>query len=247
MPLQTLLFLVLAGVGAGLVGYLTGLASLVSYPAMLAAGLPPVAANVTQTLGLLWTGVGSTARALGVVRESSRRELTTLALLSTAGSLGGAGLLLLAGEGAFRVIVPWLVFVAAISVVASPWLISRRSGADLPVAHTVAVLLVSVYGGYFGAGAGTMFIALFLLTTSVGFGRAMVLKSVLVTVVNGVASLLFVWFAPVHWPAAIALALGCLLGGNLGPWVQGFVPEAGLRWGVGVSGLVLAGWLWAGR
>ncbi|QGF25107.1 TSUP family transporter [Raineyella fluvialis] len=244
LDIGTLALIALAGVGTGIVGYLTGLASLVSYPVLLAAGLSPVAANVSNTLGLVGVGVGSTARAMRTVTGGSRRTLAAqLAVSAVGGGLGGT-LLLVAGESSFTAIVPWLIVLASVLLLLSPR-ISRMRGEDPnPVLYWVGLFLVCCYGGYFGAGAGVMYLALTLIATSELFTRAMVVKSLLLGVSNLVASVIFIAYGPVNWAAAIALGLGCLVGGNVGPVIQRLIPEQVLRAVVAGGGFFLAAWLW---
>lgn len=266
--------LVLAGVATGLVGYLTGLASLVSYPALLAAGLSPVAANVTNSLALVGIGIGSTARSAAIALERGRRHLAGQVAISAVGGLTGAVILLTTGEGSFEAIVPWLIAAASIALLVSPRLrrLSRpatatatHSATDTPTAtataeataeaspeeftshdtaYRIGLFAVSVYCGYFGAGAGTIYLAFALIVSSETFERAMILKSALLGVTNLIAALVFVAYGPVDWGAAIALGVGCLVGGNLAPLVQRRLPPEGLRRAIDVAGLGLAGWLW---
>lgn len=244
MSVSEWIWLWVAGVGTGLVGYLTGLASLVSYPVLLGAGLSPVAANATNTVGLIGIGLGSTARSAKLLRNHSRRELAIDLTLALVGGALGAGLLLLGGDDAFARVVPWLIVAASVAIVASPRLRTLRGEGDNPVSARVALTLLCVYGGYFGAGSGTMYLAVMLVLTSVDLLTTMVMKSLLLGVANVAASIIFIVSGSVHWPAAIALGLGCLLGGNVGPIVQKHIPPALLRWAVAAAGLVLAVYLW---
>ncbi|NNG19458.1 sulfite exporter TauE/SafE family protein [Naumannella sp. ID2617S] len=242
MSVATLAWLLLAGVGSGLVGYLTGLASLVSYPALLAAGLSPLTANVSNTLGLVGVGVGSTARAWRSV-SGDRRMLIIQSIVAALGGLGGALVLLYAGESAFERVVPLLIVAASLAVLAQPWLRRMSGEKEHTVGYLIVLGLISVYGGYFGAGAGTIYLAVTSILTAMSFGRVMVLKSLLLGVTNLVAAITLICFGPVNWWAAIALGIGCIIGGNLGPAVQKLLPERLLRVTVALAGLVLAVWL----
>lgn len=237
--------LVVAGVATGLVGYLTGLASLVSYPALLGVGLTPVAANVTNTLALVAIGAGATLRSFTTLLERGRRHLAWQVAISALGGALGGGILLVGGEGSFRQIVPWLIALSSVMLLLSPRVKRmREAGIAAPAwVYPVGLLAISVYGGYFGAGAGTIYLALALMATDEPFGRAMILKSVLLAVTNFVASLLFIAYGPVDWLAAVALGVGCLAGGNLGPLVQRYLPEGLMRWVIALAGLGLALWL----
>ncbi|MDO5682004.1 MAG: TSUP family transporter [Propionibacteriaceae bacterium] len=248
MEPTTFAWLVIAGIGTGVIGYLTGLASLVSYPALLAAGLSPVTANVSNTLGLVGIGIGTTARA-GRKFRGERAKLLPQILVSAAGGLVGALLLLAGSESTFEKIVPALIILGSVALLAQPWLARLRGETDNRLAYLVALFLICLYGGYFGAGAGVIYLAITLIATSEPFGRAMVLKSILLGITNLVAAVAFIAAAvffggPVNWLAALGLGLGCVVGGWLGPRIQEFIPETGLRITVAVCGFGLAAWLW---
>lgn len=248
MTVLDLLFLAAAGFGAGLVGYITGLASVVSYPALLAVGIPPLAANVTNTVALVTVGVGSVTRSGRVLLDGDRRPLITGAVASLIGGAIGAVILLLSPPGAFEVVVPYLVAVAAIALLCQP-LLRRLVVGDTderPLAFVIGTLLISVYGGYFGAGAGIMFLALALVVTAQPLWRATLSKSLFLGIANTVAAVAFMIFGPVHWAAAAAMAVGCFLGGWCGPPVVRRLPAEPLRIAVAIGGLALAVWLAVG-
>jgi hypothetical protein len=239
------LLLVLAGLGAGLTGSIAGLASLVSYPALLATGLPPVTANVTNTVALVLTSVGSVSASRPELAGQGRR-LLPLAGAGIAGGVAGAALLLVTPAEAFERVVPLLIGGAALAILVQrpPGELAeegrrarRRRDPWWLVAGTA---LVAVYGGYFGAAAGVLLLALLLLGTGEGLPRSNALKNVVLGAANGVAALGFVVLAPVAWNAVLPLALGCLAGGRLGPRVVRRAPQAALRRLIAVAGLALA-------
>lgn len=238
----TALLLVLAGVGAGLTGSIAGLASLVSYPALLAAGLGPVAANVTNTVALVGNSTGSV---LG-----SRPELggqrAHLRVLVPAGALGGVsgGLLLLVTPAtAFERLVPWLIGAGSLAV-----LVRRRPerrpapprGERPGPAVVVAVFAIGVYGGYFGAAAGVLLLALLLLATTQDLLRANATKNVTLGLANALAAVCFALAGPVHWADAAWLGLGGFAGGRAGPVLVRRVPAGPLRVAIALAGLGLA-------
>lgn len=248
MPdLGTFLLLVAGGLGAGLSGTMAGLASLFSYPALLAAGLPAVAANVTNTVALTFTSVGAAA--------GSRPELSgqwptvrRFAVLIALGGAMGAALLLVTPAGAFEKIVPVLVGGAAAVLLFQPRIraaVLRRQGRD-DVDHRggplllAAILAVAVYGGYFGAAAGVLLLALLLVALPVSLLQGNAIKNVLLGVSNAVAAVGFALFAPVDWWAVLPLALGALVGARLGPVVARHLPATALRVGIALAGFGLA-------
>ena len=250
--------LVLGGVGAGLTGSMAGLASLVSYPALLAVGIPPVAANVTNTVALLSNTVGAAAAS---PRELSgqRARLARLAALAVVGGLAGAVLLLVTPPSAFERIVPALIATGSVALLLrNPlrrWADRRTSGrrpaADgrpaagrlgLPLA--VAILLISVYGGYFGAAAGVLMLAALSLAATEPLAVSNAVKNVTLGAANLAAAVLYAVLAPVHWLAAAALAGGCLLGSWMGPKLVRRLPERPLRVTIALCGLALAAYLY---
>jgi hypothetical protein len=239
------LLLVLAGVGAGLTGSIAGLASLVSYPALLAAGLPPVTANVTNTVALVLASVGSVSASRPELTGQGRR-LLPLAVAGLLGGTAGAALLLVTPAEAFERVVPVLIGVAALAILLQrpPGELAaagrRARGGRDPWWLVAGTALVAVYGGYFGAAAGVLLLALLLLGTGEGLPRANAAKNVVLGAANAVAAVGFAVLAPVVWSAALPLALGCLAGGRLGPRVVRRAPQAALRRLIALAGLGLA-------
>jgi uncharacterized membrane protein YfcA len=234
--------LVVAGFFAGLVGFVTGLASLVSYPALLAAGLSPVAANVTNTVALVAAGVGATTNASSEIAKDGR-QLIRVGIVSAVGGLVGAIVLLTAPAGSFEAVVPFLVAFAAIALLLQPRLRNFAGTRKFPTLYPVALFFVAVYGGYFGAGAGVIFLALALICTSDSIWRASILKSFLLGIANLVAAIFFAFSGDVNWLAALALAIGAFVGGYSGPPVVKVIPPNFLRLAVVFLGLGLAAWL----
>lgn len=239
MPAFEFLLLIAAGLAAGLVGSVTGLASVISYPALLAAGLPPVTANVTNTVALVFSGIGS---ALGGRPELAGQgpRLRTLGAAGVLGGAVGALLLLVTPAGAFSRVVPVLIGLASLCV-----LIPRghhraqRSGGDArPV--VAAVFAVSIYGGYFGAAAGVLMLALLLAATAESLPRSNAIKNAVLGLANGVAALGFLVFSDVRWLAVLPLAAGFFVGGRLGPSVVRRVPIEPLRWVIAIAGVAIA-------
>jgi uncharacterized membrane protein YfcA len=230
-----------AGIGGGLCGSIAGLASLTTYPALLLVGLPPVAANVTNTVALVFNGVGSVSGSLPELR-GQRSELKRLIPMAILGGAGGAALLLSIPAEGFENVVPVLLGTSAV-LIALP---QRDKVAEAQrtlirtVLESVALLAICLYGGFFGAAAGVMMLALFLRTGSASLARANATKNVVLGVANGVAALIFIAFAPIQWLAVVPLGLGCLLGSRLGPLIVRRAPATPLRLMIAVAGLALA-------
>lgn len=224
----------------GLTGSIAGLASVATYPALLAFGLPPVAANVTNTVALVFNGVGS---AWGSRPElvGQGRFIVRMAPVAVAGGAAGAVLLLTTPATAFERVVPILLAAASLAIVAprgAPHPGRRRR--RVVVAEAVAIFGIALYGGYFGAAAGVLFLALLLNAGADSLAHANAAKNILLGLANTVAAVLFAVLAPVHWPAVIPLGAGCLIGSRLGPIIVRHAPATPLRILIGVAGLMLA-------
>jgi uncharacterized protein len=242
--------LVLAGAGAGLVGSVAGLASLVSYPTLLAAGLPPVAANVTNTVAMFGTTVGAAAGSVPELRGQGRR-LLVLALQMATGGLLGVALLLGTPASAFEFVVPWLIAFGAALLLVSDRL---RSWAARPhglgsarratrLAWLSALLLVGAYAGYFGAGAGIILLATLAIRHDESLAVTNAVKNVGTGVANIVAGVVCIALGPVDLGAAAALGTGAVVGAWFGPKLVRVLPQNALRNSVAAAGFGLAGWL----
>lgn len=243
MSLGEVVFLVLAGVAGGLSGSIAGLASLASYPALLAIGLAPVTANVTNTVALVGSSIGSISGSRPELRGQRARLVPMVAAGVAGGLLGGVLLLALPGES-FEKVVPFFVAAAAMAMLARRRIVEDALAAPHPSGHDrrvlAAMFAVGIYGGYFGAGAGVIILAVLLRTTSDPLPRANALKNVVLGAANAVAALGFVLFGPVHWSAAIPLGVGLLVGGRLGPAVVRRAPVGPLRLIIAILAMVLA-------
>lgn len=231
-----------AGVLAGLVGSAGGITSLVSYPALLAVGVPPLAANVANIVAVVacWPGSALASRA---ELEGRGPWLLRWAPVAAVGGAVGAALLLSTPTGVFGRVVPFLVAAGSLALLAQPKLAARRrqrqahhGGPALPT----GLVALSLYNGYFGAGAGVMTLALMLLTVDGNLPRANALKNMVIGVGSVVSAIALVWFGPVDWVTAIPLAVGMFVGATLGPRVTRRLPAHVLRWAVALLGMALA-------
>jgi uncharacterized membrane protein YfcA len=233
--------LVAAGIGGGLAGSVAGLASVTTYPALLLVGLPPVAANVTNTVALVFNGVGSVSGSVPELR-GQRAQLKRLIPIAAIGGAAGAALLLSIPAEGFENVVPILLGVSAI-LIALPRR-QRAEGARRTRTHIVlegvAILAICVYGGFFGAAAGVLLLALLLSTGDESMAHANATKNVVLGIANLVAALVFIVLAPVDWLAVVPLGIGCLLGSRLGPVVVRHAPATPIRLVIAVAGIALA-------
>lgn len=238
----TLLFA--GGLGGGLAGSIAGLASLTTYPALLAVGLPPVAANVTNTVALVFNAVGSILGSRPELKGQGPWLRRTIPFTALGGALG-AGLLLVTPRGGFEKLVPVLIAFASVAILIPikpkdpDALVARRSRASI-AAELAAFFVIAIYGGYFGAAAGVILLAVLLRVGGAGLAHANATKNVLLGVANAVAAVGFAIFGPVDWLAVIPVGLGCLIGARIGPVVVRHGPATLLRILIGLAGLALA-------
>jgi uncharacterized membrane protein YfcA len=217
---------------------------LVSYPVLLALGVPPVSANVANTVALVFGGLSSVS-ASRVELTGQNAQLRPLALATVAGGIAGGLLLLAAPASSFEYVVPWLIAGASAAI-----LLPRRARPAKPHRlHHPALLagttLIGVYGGYFGAASGVLLLALLMAMHDESFARSNAAKNLLLMLANAVAALVFIYFGAVRWLVALPLAVGFLIGGRLGPVIVRRSSPAPLRLLVALAGLALAldlGW-----
>jgi uncharacterized membrane protein YfcA len=235
------LLLLLAGVLAGIASTVVSLASLVSYPALLAAGLPPLAANVTNTVSLVFTGLGAAAGSRAELRGQGRRVCRLGAAMALGGA-GGAALLLLTPARGFESAAPLLVGFASTLLLVQPRLRRLRyvTGRERRPGFLLLLAGVALYVGYFGAAGGILLLSVLGSMVEESLPRLNALKNVVSGIANAVAAVSFALFGPVHWSAVAPLASGFLLGGWIGPAFVRRLPGQTLRVVVGVCGLLVA-------
>jgi uncharacterized membrane protein YfcA len=238
-----IVLLVVLGLVAGAVNAIAGGGSLIVFPVLLAVGLPPLPANVTNSVAQ-WPGyAGSTVSARSDLTGQRRRVVAT-SIVAALGSVLGCALLLTLPASVFDAIVPVLVLLASLTLGAQPW-IKRWTGTAERTRDNQAVLLptifvAAVYGGYFGGALGVVLIAVLSLLAHDSLQRLNALKVLLSLVVSTVTVALFAFFAPVDWLAVLLLAPSTLVGGYLGILVAKRMPDGVLRWSVVVLGVAVA-------
>ncbi|MFQ6195704.1 sulfite exporter TauE/SafE family protein [Streptomyces sp. NPDC000405] len=236
-----------AGVGAGTINAIVGSGTLFTFPVLLATGLSPVTANVSNTIGLV---TGNISGAVGYRRElrGQRARVIRFGITALIGGLTGAVLLLALPSKAFDAIVPALIALALVLVVLQPRLARalarrrERNGTEAPTdggpALLAGLLLASAYGGYFGAAQGVMYLSLMGLLLHDDLQRVNALKNTIGVVVNGVAALFFVFVADVDWTAVLLIAAGSTIGGLIGAKVGRRLSPTVLRGVIVVVGAV---------
>lgn len=274
--ITSLLLILLAGIGAGFVGYAVGASSLVSYPALLAFGIPPVLANASNTVGVVGTGIGGVMGARKELKGQAVRSITYV-VIGAFGGVAGAFLLLKLDPSVFEFAAPVLILLSSLIIAINPRgrMQARQAAADAtaqlkhieatdaakrattptaphrppeqlvqPMSRDswwvwLGVVAVAIYSGYFGAGAGTLALAVLDAAKIGPFHKINALKTLIGTGANISASVVFIIQGAVDWPAAIMLCIGCFIGGYIAPPVTRKIPANIMRAAAVVAGIIL--------
>ncbi|WP_426245805.1 sulfite exporter TauE/SafE family protein [Nocardioides sp. LHG3406-4] len=238
-----------AGLGAGVLTSTVGVASLLSFPVLLAVGLPPVVANASNTVGLTPGAISGSFGYREELREHPRIAVAVLAACGL-GGVAGAFLLLALPSEVFEAVVPWLILFTCLLVGAQPrisrWMRSRHDGpapeprTRMSPTTTFFATLTGVYGGYFGAGSGVMAMAVLGLGLDIDLRILNALKTLAVMAGNVVAGLIFLFVADLDWAAILLLASGSVVGGYAGSRIGRRVPPTLLRALIVLAGVTAA-------
>ncbi|WP_124039005.1 sulfite exporter TauE/SafE family protein [Neoactinobaculum massilliense] len=241
---MTLFLVFLIGLAGGLLGYLAGVASLITYPGLLLLGFPPVIANTTNAVSNLGNSIGATVTGWRGIRTVTSYPLWPQVVVGAVGGTAGAALLLAFDPAVFEGVVPWLVLLAVVSVLIGPEVRKRGVKARVGYALFLALLaLVGVYGGYFGAASAVLYVGLAAVATSMTTHEALLFKAPVIGTANLAATVYFLLSGAVDIVAALVMAAGGFLGGALGPYLQRFLSERASRAIVAVGGFALFCWL----
>lgn len=283
--ITSLLLILLAGIGAGFVGYAVGASSLVSYPALLAFGIPPVLANASNTVGVVGTGIGGVMGARKELKGQAVRSITYVAI-GAFGGVAGAFLLLKLDPSVFEFAAPVLILLSSLIIAINPRGRMQAKQAKQAAADATAqlkhieateatdatdaakrattptaphrppeqlvqpmsqdswwvwlgVVAVAIYSGYFGAGAGTLALAMLDAAKIGPFHKINALKTLIGTGANISASVVFIIQGAVDWPAAIMLCIGCFIGGYIAPPITRKIPANIMRAAAVIAGIIL--------
>ncbi len=238
-----IVLILVAGVGAGTINTIVGSGSLITFPTLVALGYSPLVANVTNTVGIF---PGSLSGAIGYRREltGQRARIIRLGAISAVGAITGAVLLLALPERVFDAVVPVIIAIAVALVLIQPrlraWLATReRETKDYRGRTTQSAVYASaIYGGYFGAAQGVLLIGILGAGLNETLQRVNALKNVLAMIVNLVSAIVFVFVATIAWEAALLIAVGSIIGGQIGAGVGRRLPPWLLRVVIVVVGVL---------
>jgi uncharacterized protein len=261
LDLPQLSGVVIASILGGAANSVAGGGTLLTFPALIGLGVPPVAANATSTVAL-WPGGLSSMLGYRSALRVVRQWAGALVIPSLLGGLAGAWLLTRTTDAQFKAIVPWLVLAATVLFLLQPklagWLRSRSTAAPESSAvdtlppppglwAAVVQFAVAVYGGYFGAGAGIVMLAAFGLLGLTNVHQMNGLKNFLALLFNFVAIVTFSLTGLVQWPIAVVMALGSVIGGHYASRFAQRTNQAVVRRLIGVIGIASAVWLFVTR
>ena len=244
MPILNYILAALAAMAAGIINALAGGGTLITFPTLLAIGLAPITANLTNSVALCPGFLGGTLAQKGDLKDQKRRLLIVIPA-AVLGGLAGAFLLLKTEEKFFSNLVPFMILLAsALLAVQAPlrnWLARRQahtSSKSTPEPWIfLAVFLCAIYGGYFGAGMSVIVLALLALLLNDSLTRLNAIKQTIAFSANFTAALLFIVSGKVVWSVAVVMMAGALLGGSLGGRLASRVKSDVLRWIVVSIGL----------
>jgi len=235
--------LLAAGTAGGIFSTVVAIASLVTYPVLLALGVPPLAANMTNTVALVFTGAGSVAASRPELAGQGRRVLR-LDIFTALGGAAGAAVLLLTPASTFTAVVPVLIGGASLILLVQPRISLLTPPAVLDTRHRLALgaalFAVAMYIGYFGAAAGVLLLVVLTAAISEPLVRVNAIKNAVNGMANATAAACFALFGDVRWKLVLPLAAGFLIGGWIGPKIARRVPAGVLRVFVSLCGLGLA-------
>ena len=241
MKFSEVLVLLAAGTLGGIFSTAVSIASLVSYPVLLALGVPPLSANMTNTVSLVLTGAGSVAGSRPELAGQGRLVLR-LGAVTALGGAAGAAVLLVTPATTFTVVVPVLIGAASVVLLVQPRikkLVPAPDGGHRLV-NGIALFAVAMYVGYFGAAAGVMLLVVLSIMIEESLVKVNAVKNAVSGMANAMAAVCFALFGDVRWAFVVPLAAGFLIGGWIGPKIARRVPAGAFRVIISLCGMGLA-------
>ena len=241
MRFSEALVLLAAGTAGGILSTAVSIASLVTYPALLALGVPPLSANMTNTVSLVFTGAGSVVSSRPELAGQGARVLR-LGVVTALGGAAGAAVLLLTPASTFMLVVPVLIGGASLVLLVQPRIkrLSPVTEGGNRLVRVVALFAIAMYIGYFGAAAGVMLLVVLSMMIDTSLVRVNAVKNALSGMANAMATVCFALFGDVRWAFVPPLAAGFLVGGWIGPKIVRKVPPEPFRVIVSLCGIGLA-------
>lgn len=243
--LEMVIFLIVAGIVAGIVSAVASMASLVSYPALLIAGCSPVAANITSTVALIFTGPGVLLASFKKMRHHWA-EFGKYCIFLLSGAAVGSVLLIAFPGTVFEKIVPFFVLFSSVALLLGNKTknskIRERSSFGIILAY-IGLFIGGVYSGYFGAAAGVIHLMCINYLSDDEFFTINAMKDIVGALANFVALIIFIVYSNVNWMMAIPMAIGLFIGGYLGQYSVKFLSLKMVSWITFGFSIILTGWL----
>jgi uncharacterized membrane protein YfcA len=239
--------IIAAGFGAGVINALAGGGSFFTFPSLVFAGLPAVAANASSTVALVPGALSSLVGFREDLKRLNEPRLRLWFIISSAGGLLGALLLLHTSDHVFRLIVPWLLLFATLLFAFGNQISNIFRGRLHRNGAVMLILLfpISVYGGYFGGGIGIMIMAAFSLYGMDDMHMMIGTKALLSALLNAIAAVLFIGSHLIWWPQTLAMMAAAIMGGFAGPVLARRMSQKALRFVVISVGLIMTTWFFA--
>ncbi len=243
---STAALLAAAAFAAGVLNAMAGGGSFLTFPALVFAGVPPIAANATSAVAVSPGYLGSTLGFRAELGELPKRRLRNETLIAAFGGVAGALLLLVTPAKVFSGLVPWLLLFATVLFVAGPWLSRRAAVGGADEAHPferwrgIGLLLVSIYGGYFNGGLGILLLALYTVTGETKLQTGNALKNLNSLVLSLLSVATFALAGAIAWGPAVLMMAAATVGGYVGAHGARRLPVAWVRGVVIVTGLVMS-------
>lgn len=236
-----LLAVAAAGAAAGASNSIAGAGSLITFPTMVALGLPPLSANVTNTVGIVPGYVGGILGYSDLLRQQGER-FTRFLVPMMVGAVAGTAALLLTSDAAFEAIVPVLIAASCLLLFFQPRLTARltHAGNEHSPYLTAGLLFCGAYGAYFGSAVSILLFAILALFVADTLQHLNAMKIILVGCANLLAAVAYAFLAPVEWRYALILMVSSLAGGRIGAHYARRIPADPLRNGIAAVGLVVA-------
>ena len=241
MTIETILFLLGMSLLAGILNGIVGMAALTLYPVLLSVGVAPITANATNTIGLLFSGSSPVAASRHELKDHWHQALV-ITLLNTIGGVFGALILIHSSNAGFKRVVPFIIFLAGVLILMPPKPASSNSSTrqHLRWLGYVLVMLVGIYVGYFGAGAGLLMVAVLSRLVEGPYATYNAMRNLASLVNNLVTSIMFIFSMPIAWGVLIPVCIGLFAGGFLGPVIVRLIPSRIIKTAVGIFALGLA-------
>lgn len=236
------LVIIAAGFGAGVVNSIAGGGSFLTFPALVWAGLPPIAANATSTVAVLPGYLSAATGFREELRRIERPQVMRAVAVALAGGLTGGLLLLVSNDRFFAVLVPFLLLMATLVFTFQGAILGyiRRNGINIHPFGLVGLFAVSTYGGYFNGGLGIILLALFSLWGMTDISAMNGLKSLLSVVISAISALAFAVAGLIWWPQAAVMAVAAVAGGYAGARVSRVLPARVVRGAIACIGFALS-------